>query len=82
LHNRGHRAAQSATIAYLAVLGAPVLHQHLNFIDHRPIPPKNRTQHRKPQPNTNPTQINLFKINIFNNFELSVLGLLGLSVLA
>jgi hypothetical protein len=82
LHDHRHRTTQAPAVAYLAVLSAPMLHQRFNFFDHRPFPRKTEPNTENTQPNTNPTQINPFKINIFINFELSVLGLLGFSVLA
>jgi hypothetical protein len=60
----------------------PMPHQAFNVIDHRPSPRKTEPNTEKPLPNTNPTQLNPFKINTLINFELGVLGLLGFSVLA
>lgn len=52
--------------AVSADLGAPMPHQHLNPFDHRPTSPvKIKTQHKNPQPNTNPTHSNPNKINDF-----------------
>lgn len=51
------------------------------LIHHRPTP-KISTQHTIPQPDTYPTQIKPNEINSLNKYVLSVLGLLGLFVLA
>ncbi|MNY25647.1 hypothetical protein D3C86_1594450 [compost metagenome] len=82
LHDRRHRAAHAAGFAIVPKLLAPVLQQYFHCLDHRPSPRKTEPDTKNARPKTNPTQINLFKINTFINSELSVLGLLGLSVLA
>ena len=78
LHDCRHRAAQPNTVTHSAVLAGPMLHQRFNFFDHCPSPRKNEPNTKITKPNTDPTQINSFKINIFISFELGVLGLLGL----
>jgi hypothetical protein len=82
LHDCCHRAAQPAAVANLAVLARPMLHQLFNFLDHRPSPRKTEPDTKNQQPNTNPTQINLFKINSLESSVFSVLGVLGFTVLA
>ncbi|EZP64799.1 hypothetical protein BW43_03647 [Pseudomonas sp. RIT357] len=82
LHDSCHRATHPPHLAISPKLLAPVLQQHFHRLDHRPTPRKTEPNTENPLPNTNPTQINSFKINTLINFELSVLGLLGFSVLA
>ncbi len=82
LHDRCHRATHPPHLAITPKLLAPVLQQHFHCLDHRPTPRKTEPNTENPLPNTNPTQINPFKINTLINCELSVLGLLGFSVLA
>ncbi|WP_265532299.1 hypothetical protein [Pseudomonas saponiphila] len=82
LHDGSHRASHTATGTIQAALLAPVVQQLFDFLNHRAIPLKIEPDTKNAMPNTNPTQINPFKINIFINFELGVLGVLGLSVLA
>jgi hypothetical protein len=58
-------------------------HEFFNFIDHRPDPPhKTKPDTKKAIANTNPTQLKPFKFNRFKSNVLSVLGVLGLTVLA
>ncbi|MNE92637.1 hypothetical protein D3C80_1903880 [compost metagenome] len=59
-----------------------MLHQRFNFLDHRPTPLKIEPDTKNTQLDTNPTQTKPFKINSFNRIVFSVLGLLGISVLA
>lgn len=82
LDDRCHRATHATHLTITPKLLAPVLQQHFHCLDHRPIPRKTEPNTKKPPPNTNPTQLNPFKINIFNNIVLSVLGLLGFSAIA
>ncbi|MGG7557767.1 hypothetical protein [Pseudomonas sp. ES3] len=82
IHYGAHLTAQAGLMAEPGLLLTPMPHQAFNVIDHRPSPRKTEPNTEKPLPNTNPTQIKLFKINTFNNIELGVLGLLSFSVLA
>ncbi|MNG02781.1 hypothetical protein D3C84_858240 [compost metagenome] len=82
LHDRCHWATHATTFAIKPKLLTPVLQQYFHCLDHRPTPPKTEPDTKSTHPDTNPTQTKSFKINSFNRVVFSVLGLLGISVLA
>lgn len=82
-HDRGHGASHPTAFAVTAALLTPMLQQGFHFFDHRPDPPpKTKPDTENSIPNTNPTQLKPFKFNSPKSNVFSVLGVLGLTVLA